>query len=335
MNVPRLRHLLTTLFLSCLFPVSGYGEMDVLFAPDTDIQTLLKDRIANSTQSINLTTASLGPGELTHALTEASARGVEVKIVIDYQSALQETSRVSLLKEEGLQIKAIKGNAGGQMNNNFAIFDNKLLATGSYSWTNQAAKHSNEDIVLIDDNSVIDSYRQEFERMFGTEDQLAWAAPERKPAKPGDRIQAAKGRVPSPKDIPFPKSAHGDREFIDVTIDELEALFGPPSTLSDKEKDAAWEQQYDGKYVQWNGVIAAKGFSHLDFHTLRLSSEFGREPEMTVTFKSKYYPVLQALKEGDVIAYTARLQKRNNFGTLFRLDNAGIIGILTKKAPGR
>jgi hypothetical protein len=68
-------------------------------------------------------------------------------------------------------------------------------------------------------------------------------------------------------------------------------------------------------------------------HTLRLSSGFGREPEMAVTFRSKYYELLQALRVGDVIAYTARLQKRNNYGTLFKLDNAGIIGILTKKAP--
>ncbi len=308
--------------------------MDVIFAPDSDIQTLLKDRIANTTQSIDLTTANLGPGELTNALTEATARGVEVRIVVDYQSARQKTPLVSLLKEEGLQIKAIKGKAGGQMNNNFAIFDNKLLATGSYSWTNRATKHSHEDVVLIDDNSVIDSYRREFERMFGTEDLLAWAAYEKVP-KPKERIKAAKGQIPSPKDIPFPKSAHGDREFIDVTIDELEALFGPPSTLSEKEKDAAWEQQYDGKYVQWNSVIAAKGLSHLDLHTLRLSSGFGREPEMAVTFRSKYYELLQALRVGDVIAYTARLQKRNNFGTLFKLDNAGIIGILTKKAPRR
>ncbi len=335
-NPTRLRHFFLKVFVSCLISTTSYGEMDVTFSPDSDIQKLLIDSIAGCSSHIDLAISNLGSGELIQTLTDARGRGVEIRMVVDYQSARPKSSLVTHLKEEGLQIRALKGKAGGQMNNNFAIFDDKLLITGTYDWTNQAPKYSYEDVVITDDPSIIDLYRREFERLHAAEDHLAWTDSEPRPTKrtvePEVQIKAPKGKIPSPKDMPFPELARGDREFIDVTIDELDALFDPQSTLSNKEKDARW-QQYEGKYVQWNNAIVHKGLSHFDFYKLRLSSEIGGEAEVVVAFKPEYQPLLAQLREGDVIAYTARLDKRKGLGMLYRLDDGDILGRLIKKAP--
>lgn len=345
MDAPKLKHLLLKLFVSCLLSTTCYGEMDVVFSPDSDIQELLIDNISRSDSRIDLAVSNLISGDLIQALTDARARGVNIRMVVDYQNTRSRPSRVGLLKEEGFKIKALKGGAGGRMNNNFAIFDDKLLITGTYDWTNKAPKYSHENVVILDDPDVIDSYRAEFERLYGEEDLLAWTNPGPGPAQdtlnrgtytggPVREVPFAKGEIPSPKEIPLPESARGDREFVEVTIDELNKLFGPESTLSRNERNELWKQ-YEGKYVQWNGVIVYKGLTHSDWNTVKLGFDIGESPEVSVIFRDEYVPQLMWIKEGSVIAYTARLNNRKSFGTLYRLDDGQILGKLVKKAPGR
>ena len=54
------------------------------------------------------------------------------------------------------------------MHNKFAIFDNKLLVTGSYNWTNNAEHFNYENAVLISDPTIITKYQKEFEKIFNS-----------------------------------------------------------------------------------------------------------------------------------------------------------------------
>lgn len=339
MNISRLKHLLLQIFVSCLLSTTCYGEMDVIFSPDSDIQELLIDSINSCNSRMDLAISDLGSGELIQAITDAKTRGVEIRMVVDYQSARPKSSLITHLKEEGFLIKALNGKAGGHMNNNFAIFDDKLLVTGTYNWTNKAPKYSHENVVLIDDPAVIDSYRREFNSLYNEEDHLAWTNPEPRAdgrqTAPKKLVEVPIGKVPSPKDIPFPKLAHEDKEkeFVDVTLDELDTLFGPQSTLSEEEQDELWEQQYNGKYVRWYSAVVFRGISQFDWNKLRLSFEVGGEPEVLVVFRPEHQSQILRLGTGDVIAYTARLNKRKGFGSPYRLDDGDLLGKLTKKAP--
>ena len=51
------------------------------------------------------------------------------------------------------------------MHNKFCIIDN-LVITGSYNWTYHANKNS-ENILMTDEESVVNSYREEFDKLFG------------------------------------------------------------------------------------------------------------------------------------------------------------------------
>ncbi|MFQ5956705.1 MAG: phospholipase D-like domain-containing protein, partial [Candidatus Brocadiales bacterium] len=324
---------------SCLLSTASYGEMDVIFSPDTDIRKLLVESINSCSSRLDIAISNLDSGELAQALTEARARGVNVRIVIDYRRARSKSSLAAFLKEEGFLIKARKGKAGGHMNNNFAIFDDKRLITGTYGWTNLARKYSHENVVLIEEPSVISSYRTEFDRLYGEEDHLVWATPEPGPVKettkPERLIEVPRGRIPSPKEVPFPELVYGDREFIEVTIEELDEVFGPQSTLSRKEKNTLWEERYKGKYVRWHSVIVYKGITRFDWYKMGLGFDIGGKAEVLVFFKPEYQSRIMFLKEGDVIAYTARFDKKRGFGALYRLDDGDILGKLMKKTPGR
>ena len=52
------------------------------------------------------------------------------------------------------------------MNNAFAIFDDKLLVTGSYTWTEYAEKFNYENAIFIDEPDVVEKYKKEFESLY-------------------------------------------------------------------------------------------------------------------------------------------------------------------------
>ena len=48
----------------------------------------------------------------------------------------------------------------------FAIFDGKLLVTGSYNWTEYSEKFNYENAIFIDDSDVIGKYKKEFDSLY-------------------------------------------------------------------------------------------------------------------------------------------------------------------------
>ena len=51
------------------------------------------------------------------------------------------------------------------MHHKFAIFDGKLLVTGSYNWTDSAERVNHENVLFVDDPAVIQRYQAHFERL--------------------------------------------------------------------------------------------------------------------------------------------------------------------------
>lgn len=51
------------------------------------------------------------------------------------------------------------------MHNKYCIVDNCLVITGSYNWTNYAEYRNCENVVISDDNSLIKSYKEDFEEL--------------------------------------------------------------------------------------------------------------------------------------------------------------------------
>lgn len=340
MNITSLKGLfLEIFFVVTLLCSPCLGEMDVIFSPDANIQKLLTESIADSSSRIDLAVSNLDSGGLVQALLEARARGVEVRVVVDQRHARSKSSQITFLVEEGFHIKAVRGKAGGRMNNNFAIFDDKLLITGTYDWTERAGRYSHENVVLIDDPSVVELYQNEFDRLYSGGDSLAGkvAKPETPipRAEPEMVIKVPRGKIPSPSDIPFLEPPADDGEFIDITIEELDLLFGSQSTLGRKEKKQLWENRYRGKYVRWSGVIVYKGITRYDWYKIGLSFDFQGGAEVLVLFRPEYQSQIVQLKEGDVIAYTARLDTRKGLGAPYRLDDGRLLGRLIKKAPKR
>ena len=52
------------------------------------------------------------------------------------------------------------------MHHKFALFDDKVLLTGSYNWTRSAAERNYENLILSEDPALLRAFRLEFDRIW-------------------------------------------------------------------------------------------------------------------------------------------------------------------------
>ena len=143
-----------------LYPIEAY------FSPDGGVAHRIIKAIDSSTSSIDLAIFDLTSLDIKSALERAKNRGVKIRIAADSRQAKGTHSVVQSLINEGFNIKIVHGIGRGIMHNKFAIFDNKLLVTGSYNWTNNSEHFNYENAIFITDTNVIRQYQKDFDNIW-------------------------------------------------------------------------------------------------------------------------------------------------------------------------
>ena len=154
------------IFTVLFVPGTIYAKTEVLFSPRGSIKDAIIQNITSSRGTIDVTAFTFTSGDIAEALYQAKERGVEVRVIINQTQDAKGYPVLRFLKEEGFDLQFLKGNVGGSMNNAFAIFDDKLLVTGSYTWTEYAEKFNYENAIFIDESDVVEKYKNEFEALY-------------------------------------------------------------------------------------------------------------------------------------------------------------------------
>ena len=170
------RYLRLVLVVSMCILVSGcYGKaseqpspyhIETYFSPDGHISDRIIKAIDSSTSSRDLAIFDFTAQDIKSVLDKAKSRGVTIKIVADSRQAKGKHSVIQKFVNEGFDIKIVHGIGRGIMHNKFAIFDKKLLVTGSYNWTNNAEDFNYENAVFISDPEIINQYQKEFDKIY-------------------------------------------------------------------------------------------------------------------------------------------------------------------------
>jgi phosphatidylserine/phosphatidylglycerophosphate/cardiolipin synthase-like enzyme len=105
-------------------------------------------------------------GDLADALVRAKERGIALRVIADPKRGADKNSETPFLQKKGVNLRLLPGKGRGIMHNKFAIFDGKILLTGSYNWTENAEKYNWENVIIIEDTAVVRAYRDEFEKMW-------------------------------------------------------------------------------------------------------------------------------------------------------------------------
>jgi len=144
---------------------------EVFFSPEGGIQDQIIKHINLSQSSIDVAVYSFTSGDIAEALGNAAKRGVKIRVIRDASQSSEKNDENSYLRQAGIPVEIRAGRGRGIMHDKFAVFDNALVFTGSYNWTNNAEHQNWENALFTDDPKVIQAYNAQFA--------VLWAAPPR------------------------------------------------------------------------------------------------------------------------------------------------------------
>jgi membrane-bound metal-dependent hydrolase YbcI (DUF457 family) len=137
----------------------------VYFTPGDGAERALLRLIDSAEASIRVALYYFTDRELAQALLRAFARGVEVRVLLDEEQRTAKYSKSRYLAERGVEVRFFEG--PGIFHHKFAVFDSRVVATGSYNWTASAQKQNEENLIVIEDDEIARLYEEEWRKLWG------------------------------------------------------------------------------------------------------------------------------------------------------------------------
>lgn len=156
---------MTLLFSGLLSAVAAQAS-EVYFSPNGGIRQRIIRAIAESRKSIDAAVYSFTASELAEALYAAKARGVRIRVLVDRERAEAGGSGIRGLRLNGITVRSLGVPEQSLMHHKFAVFDERLVVTGSYNWTNSAEHANYENLIVLDEPGVVKRFQQEFRRLW-------------------------------------------------------------------------------------------------------------------------------------------------------------------------
>jgi phosphatidylserine/phosphatidylglycerophosphate/cardiolipin synthase-like enzyme len=138
---------------------------NVVFSPGDDCLNALLGLIQGAHKSLQICVFTISENKLREALLDAHNRGVQVRIITDNDKAEDKGSDIDWLEQKGVPVRVDR--TRHHMHHKFVIADSKQIATGSFNWTKSASLYNHENILLLNDETVIRDFAEEFERLWG------------------------------------------------------------------------------------------------------------------------------------------------------------------------
>lgn len=153
--------------LTCLLiPQLTAFASEVYFSPNGGVRRRLVRAIQESRRTIDIAVYNFTASELAEALYAAKARGVQIRVVVDREMAETGGSGIRGLRLNGVTVRSLGVPEQSLMHHKFAVFDERLVVTGSYNWTNSAEHANYENLVVLEDPEMVSRFQQEFRRLW-------------------------------------------------------------------------------------------------------------------------------------------------------------------------
>ena len=145
--------------------LSSPGNLQVFFCPLDDCPSELIQRLDFAQKTIDIAIYSFTLDSVSDALVEAHQRGVLVRVLFDAGQSASEFSQDEVLEQAGIPIKRLDL-PRGLLHDKYAVFDQSVVATGSYNYSDNASRYNKENLVFISDTAIAKEFGQDFERLW-------------------------------------------------------------------------------------------------------------------------------------------------------------------------
>ena len=151
-----------TLALAANTDGDGSRRIEVGFSPEGSAQNLVLRTIDAATSSIRVAAYVFTSPDVTRALIAAKQRGVDVAVVADHRSNLEEQRStagrhaLTLLAKAGIPTRTVK--AYPIHHDKFMVVDGMAVETGSFNFTAAAKSNSENALVVWNDPALAETY---------------------------------------------------------------------------------------------------------------------------------------------------------------------------------
>jgi len=139
-------------------------KITVKFSPEDGVEKILLSLIQASQKSIDVLAYSFTSDNLGNALIDRYDDGVDVEVIFEEESSDQYGSEAAYLIRNGIPTY-MDGLTDGLMHEKAMIFDESVVAAGSYNFTRAAETVNDEQILIIDNRKIADQFEEEFEKI--------------------------------------------------------------------------------------------------------------------------------------------------------------------------
>ncbi len=151
--------------------IASLGHIEVAFSPNEGSEDLVIKAIDSSHTEIQVLAYSFTSAPITQALLRAKKRGVQITLVVDQKSNINEDrsgkaqAALAALAYAGCEVRTIS--AYPIHHDKTMIIDQETVETGSFNYS-QAAAHRNSENVIVHWNNpkLAHAYLEHFERNY-------------------------------------------------------------------------------------------------------------------------------------------------------------------------
>lgn len=311
---------------------------DAYFTPE-DIKRQILRAIEGSQESIDIAVFEITSNDILNALIKAQERGVHIRMVMDRKRTFVKSPLSRIHKRKKFVTKVLIQK--GIMRNNFAVFDSKLLMTGSYYWNENVNKFNRYNVIFTDEAKVLVKYQREFDRLFyeavtpvsagskGTipsaqkETEMIEKEPE---AVIPENVVDEERVVVSKYGFIITGTADG---YIDMNFEEFNDILGVAGDLPDEQKESLWNRCID-KRVKWTGKVNYIGWNLMTGWMLGVThGDTSVEIKLNPANKDRFSQV----EYGNTVTYTGKLKSRVTRIFPYKLEDGDVIKIENNTKP--
>ena len=130
-------------------------QIEIAFSPEAGAEALVLKVIGSARQSIRLAGYSFTSPAVVRSLMAAKRRGVDVKILVDDKGNRSQASvsAMNLIVSAGIPIRVIS--AYIIHHDKYVVVDGKHTETGSFNYSQAAAKSNSENVLVIWDDPIV------------------------------------------------------------------------------------------------------------------------------------------------------------------------------------
>lgn len=314
----------------------------VSYIPEGTVRERLREGIEYARHRVDICIHDFATLEISEYLDGARERGVRVRVMmLEQDSNGAKGSLAEMLIDKGFDVRVLKTQLCGSPVQDFIVLDDRVLVTGVYSWMAYRNRNICGDVVFHHDSERILSYKDIFWRLYtdaepipskiSKKELVASAIPSAAHTTSAETtvkqpLQANNTRdngQPTAKEIAKSEIKEIPKEFMDISLEEMDKKFGMESLLSRSEKNELWKK-YKGKYVRWQGVVAYKGMGRVDWNRIGVNRKSSKNAEVEILFDWRMFEKVMNVRIGRTITYTGKLVSRPGINSPYRLDDGDI-----------